>query len=124
MRTVLVESDPERRTELGRILESAGHPVALAADLAGAYLELLGPEEPRPSGKRGRPSLSELDRRYAREVLRQTGGNKTRAAEILCIDRKTLYRLIGEAPAAHRTDAVPIPEPAATAQVGQRNGNV
>jgi len=124
MRTVLVESDPERRAELGRILESAGHPVALAADLAGAYLEMLGPEEPRPSGKRGRPSLSELDRRYAREVLRQTGGNKTRAAEILCIDRKTLYRLIGEAPAAHR-DAVQIPEPpAATAQVGQRNGNV
>ena len=96
MRTVLVEPDPERRAELGRILETAGHPVALAADLAGAYLEMLGPEEPRASGKRGRPSLSELDRRYAREVLRQTGGNKTRAAEILGIDRKTLYRILGE----------------------------
>ena len=104
MRTVLLEVDPERRAEMGRILESAGQTVALASDLAGAYLEMLAGEEPRASGKRGRPSLAELDRRYAREILRQTGGNKTRAAEILCIDRKTLYRLIGETPAAHRSD--------------------
>jgi DNA-binding NtrC family response regulator len=123
MRTVLVEADPERRAELGRILESAGHPVALAADLAGVYVEMLGPEEPRASGKRGRPSLAELDRRYAREILRQTGGNKTRAAEILCIDRKTLYRLIGETPAAHRAEAVPLVE-SGPMQVGHRNGNV
>lgn len=123
MRTVLVETDPERRVELGRILETAGHPVALAADLAAAYLEMLGPEEPRPSGKRGRPSLSELDRRYAREILRQTGGNKTRAAEILCIDRKTLYRLIGEAPAARRTEAPAAAADAEAMQAGQRTGN-
>jgi transcriptional regulator with GAF, ATPase, and Fis domain len=119
MRTVLVETDPERRAEMGRILESAGHPVALAPDLAGAYLEMLAGEEQRSPGKRVRPSLSELDRRYAREVLRQTGGNKTRAAEILCIDRKTLYRLIGEAPAAHRTEAAVI-EPAPM-QAGPRD---
>jgi len=112
MRTVLVESDPERRAELGRILEAAGSPVALAADLAGAYVEMLAAEEQRTSGKRGRPSLSELDRRYAKEILRQTGGNKTRAAEILCIDRKTLYRLIGEAPAVHRSPTPPV-DPAA-----------
>ena len=43
-----------------------------------------------------RPPLAELDRRYASQVLRETGGNKTRAAEILGIDRKTLYRLLGE----------------------------
>jgi DNA-binding protein Fis len=121
MRTVLVESDPERRAELGRVLEAAGHPVALAADLVGAYLEALGGEEPRASGKRGRPSLAELDRRYAKEILRQTGGNKTRAAEILCIDRKTLYRLIGEAPAAHRPEApAPLPDPAPM-HAGSRN---
>ena len=43
-----------------------------------------------------RPTLAELERRYAAQVLRETGGNKTRAAEILGIDRKTLYRLLGE----------------------------
>ncbi|BDG07455.1 sigma-54-dependent transcriptional regulator [Anaeromyxobacter paludicola] len=43
-----------------------------------------------------RPTLAELERRYAVQVLRETGGNKTRAAEILGIDRKTLYRLLGD----------------------------
>ncbi len=43
-----------------------------------------------------RPTLAELERRYAAQVLQETGGNKTRAAEILGIDRKTLYRLIDE----------------------------
>ena len=43
-----------------------------------------------------RPSLAELERRYASQVLLETGGNKTRAAEILGIDRKTLYRILGE----------------------------
>jgi DNA-binding NtrC family response regulator len=42
------------------------------------------------------PTLTEMERRYAWEVLRSVGGNKTRAAEILGIDRKTLYRLLGE----------------------------
>src|SRR5919204_668352 len=42
------------------------------------------------------PTLAELERRYAAQVLSETGGNKTRAAEILGIDRKTLYRLLGE----------------------------
>ena len=43
-----------------------------------------------------RPTLDELERRYARQVLRETGGNKSRAADILGIDRKTLYRILGE----------------------------
>jgi two-component system, NtrC family, response regulator AtoC len=43
-----------------------------------------------------RPTLAELERRYAAQVLKETGGNKTRAAEVLGIDRKTLYRLLGD----------------------------
>jgi len=43
-----------------------------------------------------RPTLAELERRYAGQILQETGGNKTRAAEVLGIDRKTLYRLLGE----------------------------
>jgi len=42
-----------------------------------------------------RPTLDELNRRYAERVLRELGGNKTRAAEALGIDRKTLSRLLG-----------------------------
>jgi DNA-binding NtrC family response regulator len=37
-------------------------------------------------------TLHELGERYTEEVLRATGGNKVRAARILGIDRKTLYR--------------------------------
>jgi two-component system, NtrC family, response regulator AtoC len=43
-----------------------------------------------------RPTLAELEQRYAAQVLQETGGNKTRAAEVLGIDRKTLYRILGE----------------------------
>jgi two-component system response regulator PilR (NtrC family)/two-component system response regulator HydG len=40
--------------------------------------------------------LRELEREYILEVLRQTAGNKSRAAEILGLDRKTLYRKLAE----------------------------
>ena len=37
-------------------------------------------------------SLDIIEHRYIQYVLRQTGGNKTEAAKILGLDRKTLYR--------------------------------
>lgn len=37
-------------------------------------------------------SLDEMTRKYVRDVVRQTGGNKARALEILKIDRKTLLK--------------------------------
>lgn len=43
-----------------------------------------------------RLSLRELEREYILEVLRQVTGNKSRAAEILGMDRKTLYRKLSE----------------------------
>jgi DNA-binding NtrC family response regulator len=39
------------------------------------------------------PTLDELDRRYLVHVLEAAGGSRTRAAEILGIDRRTLYRM-------------------------------
>ena len=39
------------------------------------------------------PALDELERRYLIYVLEKVGGNRTRAAEILGIDRRTLYRM-------------------------------
>ena len=35
-------------------------------------------------------SLAEIEKEYIQQVLASVGGNKTRAAEILKIDRKTL----------------------------------
>jgi DNA-binding NtrC family response regulator len=40
--------------------------------------------------------LRDLERAYILEVLRQTAGNKSKAAEILGLDRKTLYRKLDE----------------------------
>ena len=39
------------------------------------------------------PSLDELERRYLIHVLERVGGNRTRSAEVLGIDRRTLYRM-------------------------------
>jgi DNA-binding NtrC family response regulator len=95
-RTLVVEPDPERRAKLEQLLDQAGFQVSVAPDLSGALLETLHGDVRVPgSAASGRPTLAQLERRYAREILAATGGNKTRAAEILGIDRKTLYRLLG-----------------------------
>lgn len=50
-----------------------------------------------------RLTLDELEREYILETLRQTNGNKSRAAELLGLDRKTLYRKLDEYRAADPT---------------------
>ncbi|MEW6600511.1 MAG: sigma-54 dependent transcriptional regulator [Nitrospirota bacterium] len=39
----------------------------------------------------GVPQLQDIEKDYILSVLKQTGGNKTRASELLGVDRKTLY---------------------------------
>ena len=81
--------------------------IARAATLASA--EEIRPEDLPPrvreagrtatlvaDASQRRLPLRELEREYILEVLRQTGGNKSRAAEILGLDRKTLYRKLSE----------------------------
>jgi transcriptional regulator of acetoin/glycerol metabolism len=41
----------------------------------------------------GLPSLEEMEKRYLRHVLAEVKGNRSRAAEVLGIDRRTLYRM-------------------------------
>jgi transcriptional regulator of acetoin/glycerol metabolism len=38
------------------------------------------------------PTMEEVERRYIQHVLQAAGGNKTLAARVLGLDRKTLYR--------------------------------
>jgi len=63
------------------------------------------PERVRSNGQTGsliararesRMTLRELEKEYIIEALRMTGGNKSRAAEILGIDRRTLHRKLDE----------------------------
>ena len=49
------------------------------------------------------PSLDELSLRYLRIVLAHTNGNKTAAAKILCINRRTLTRILATAARTGRT---------------------
>ena len=56
----------------------------------------IGDRPSRPLGLTGdSPTLAELSRRYAATILQQVGGNKSEAARLLGVDRKTLYKLLG-----------------------------
>jgi two-component system response regulator HydG len=54
-------------------------------------------------------TLDEMERRYVRQVLNAVGGNKTHAARILGIDRRSLYRRLEEP----RNERKEEPKPAA-----------
>ena len=53
----------------------------------------IEPESKTRSMFKDMPSLDELERRYIIHVLQMVGGSRTRAAEVLGIDRRTLYRM-------------------------------
>jgi len=63
---------PKLQTNEMRVVASRPHLASLFADL---------------------PSLEELERQYLIHVLEKVGGNRTRSAEILGIDRRTFYRM-------------------------------
>jgi len=73
----------------------------LVASVPGGVIEAsdLPPPPDRTPGVReepffsGLPSLEEMEKRYLMHVLAEVGGNKTRAADVLGIDRRTLYRM-------------------------------
>jgi DNA-binding NtrC family response regulator len=86
----------ELENVIERALALAKDGVILPSDLP---VEVTGVQEPAVSSATGgladdRPTLAELERRYIDLILKETGGNKKRAAEILGIDRRTLYRTL------------------------------
>jgi hypothetical protein len=80
-------------------------------------------------------TLDEMERRYVRQVLNAVGGNKTHAARILGIDRRSLYRRLEEprhdpkaaesaSSASHARTQVPPPAHVSNGHIGSSNGHV
>ncbi|OFV90705.1 MAG: hypothetical protein A3H28_11345 [Acidobacteria bacterium RIFCSPLOWO2_02_FULL_61_28] len=87
---------PGNVRQLQNVLERLAilHPGAVVNEEAfQEALAALDPaEKKRPSPEAGRETLAEAEEEHIRKVLAATHGNKTRAAELLGIERKTLYR--------------------------------
>ena len=86
---------PGNVRELEHVIERA---VALAASDA-LLPDDLPPRvrhdpEPAPRLPAAGMSLGDVKRWYVNKVLEESGGNKLRAAELLGIDRRTLYRIL------------------------------
>jgi DNA-binding NtrC family response regulator len=56
-------------------------------------------------------TLAELEREFIERVLEDEAGNKTRAAQRLGLDRKTLYRKLDEYARARGEVSAPAPAP-------------
>ncbi|MDK2847590.1 MAG: two-component system, NtrC family, response regulator AtoC [Desulfuromonadales bacterium] len=97
-RRLLLYSWPGNVRELRNVIERAvaltGHDRITVQDLPD-HLQKPGTEPPitsTPSDPLSLLPLAEMERRYIAQVLEQVGGNRTLAARILGVDRKTLYR--------------------------------
>jgi transcriptional regulator with PAS, ATPase and Fis domain len=81
----------ELENTLERLAVEARGSTIDVADLPPAFRERKASlEEPLFTGL---PSLEEMEKRYLRHVLAAVKGNRSRAAEVLGIDRRTLYRM-------------------------------
>src|SRR5512134_3275136 len=111
---LVLERDPERRERLLEQLRAGGdHPVvapdglaaadalgapgfdALLLDLGTPDLDLARLRQALAPGRPAEPdSLEQAERRHIALVLRHTGGNRRRAAQLLGISRSTLLHKV------------------------------
>jgi DNA-binding NtrC family response regulator len=87
---------PGNVRELAHVLERgvalAQQEVLSAEDLPPELHQPAADGESAPS--HNRPTLAELKRSYVRQVLEESGGNVSRAAAVLGVDRRSLYRML------------------------------
>src|SRR6185295_3858661 len=81
----------ELRNAIERLVVSSRGLLIEAFDLPDTVLEAPPSTQEQPFSDL--PTLDDLERRYLMHVLDAANGNRTRAAEILGVDRRTLYRM-------------------------------
>jgi DNA-binding NtrC family response regulator len=81
----------ELRNTIERVVASSRGSLVQAADLPENVLTRNPHDGGHPFADL--PTLDDLERRYLQHVLTAVGGNRTRAAEIMGVDRRTLYRM-------------------------------
>ena len=81
----------ELENVIQRAITLSQHEVILPEDLPASMLQETD-ENLIEKGLREKYTLDQLEKEYIKKVLIEVGGNKSKAAEILGLDRKTLYR--------------------------------
>ena len=85
----------ELENVIQRAITLSRHDVLLPEDMPAALTEAAG-NDLFERGLREKYTLDQLEKAYIKKVLIDAGGNKSKAAEILGLDRKTLYRTLGD----------------------------
>jgi DNA-binding protein Fis len=83
-------AEAERRSSTDPISPRKGRGGLEGQDIAALFGDLVVDD----TSNVGLITVDELERRYIERVLAITAGNKSRAAQILGFDRRTLYRKI------------------------------
>jgi two-component system response regulator HydG len=93
-----------------RIAALSRYDVTVSADLPSS---LLGTTDAQPSSGHALPdnlvNLAELERQHILRVVKQLDGNKSRAAQLLGLDRRTLYRKLDLYRKQQSEEATPAP---------------
>ena len=99
LKVLVSYSWPGNVRELENIIQRAitlsQHEVILPDDLPASIIQKTD-EKLFEKAMEEKFTLDQLEKEYVKRVLIETGGNKSKAAEILGLDRKTLYRKLQE----------------------------
>lgn len=106
---------PGNVRELENVIERASTlaqgKMLMLEDMPPAIREIHGEDQLLEDAAERLLPLEELELAYVRRILEKSGGNKYHAAQVLGIDRKTLYRKLGEMARQNKASPRMAPEP-------------